>query len=219
MAPQGNAAGRGAASTRTSRAEAERQIFVAYPWSVYPNRANYKKAYSDLERPLGVTFIFAEERISTSHVLDKIIAMIEGAVFGIYDVTGWNPNVTLEYGIARGIGAKAFIAFNPDQTNKDDVPADVRGYDRLQYRDFTELSEKVTTLIGQELGSAPRPIDPVESDRRKLIALIGASPGQTVRQLAEVMDQRIDYVQLLLRRSESELRTEGQTRGQRYFVR
>ena len=47
--------------------------------------------------------------------------------------------MTLEYGIARGVGAKAFIAFNPDKTELHDVPTDVRGYDRLQYTDFNEL--------------------------------------------------------------------------------
>jgi hypothetical protein len=30
------------------------------------------------------------------------------------------------------------------------VPSDVRGYDRLQYTDFDELSEKVAALIENE---------------------------------------------------------------------
>jgi hypothetical protein len=174
-------------------------------------------AYTALEKPLAVKFVFAEARISSGTVLDKIISMIEEADFGIYDVTGWNPNVTLEYGVARGMGAPAFVAFNPDRTEMTDVPTDVRGYDRLQYSDFNELSEAIATLVAQELGPAPRSEDPLESDRQRLLGVIRTSGGMTARELAELTGERIDYVQLLLRRSEGELRTEGRTRGLRYY--
>jgi hypothetical protein len=119
-----------------------RDIFVAYPWTLYSNRASYKKAYTSLEKGLVVKFRFAEEKISSGHVLDKIEEMIQETAFGIYDVSSWNPNVTLEYGISRGLGAKAFIAFNPEKTQRKDVPTDVRGYDRLQYTDFDELERQ-----------------------------------------------------------------------------
>lgn len=134
----------------------ERQIFVAYPWTLYSNRANYKKAYTSLEKALSVRFVFAEERIADGHVLEKIATMIRDTAFGIYDVSGWNPNVTLEYGMARGMDASAFIAFNPEKTDVGDVPTDVRGYDRLQYTDFEELSDVVATLVTQQLGKSRR---------------------------------------------------------------
>jgi hypothetical protein len=196
-----------------------RRVFVAYPWKVYPNPGNYKKAFTDLEKPLAVTFVFAEQRISTGTILEKIIEMIRESAFGIYDVTAWNPNVTLEYGIARGLGVPAFIAFNPEKTDMGDVPTDVRGYDRLQYGDFTELSEKVATLVGQQLGTAPRQEDPIQSDRRRLLAVVNDNPGKMVGELADLTDFSVDYVQLLLRRSTNELRTTGKTKGQRYFPR
>lgn len=195
-----------------------RTVFVAYPWRIYTNRAAYKKAYTILEKPLAVSFVFAEARISSGTILDKIIGMIEEADFGIYDVTGWNPNVTLEYGIARGMAATAFVAFNPDRTEMADVPTDVRGYDRLQYSDFDGLSEAVATLVAQELGPVPREEDPLEAARQRLLGIIRSSGGKTARELAEMTGQRIDYVQMLLRRSGAELRTEGKTRGQRYFL-
>jgi hypothetical protein len=113
-------------------ANGERSIFVAYPWALYDDRVSYKRAYTTVEKALRVKFVFAEQRVSTGTVLEKIVEMIESAAFGIYDVSQWNPNVTLEYGVAVGLGAKRFIAFNPDKTNRGDVPSDVGGYDRLQ---------------------------------------------------------------------------------------
>lgn len=197
---------------------ASREVFVAYPWTLYSNRASYKRAFTKLQKALAVKFIFAEERISSGHVLEKIAEMIEQAAFGIYDVSGWNPNVTLEYGMARGLGAITFIAFNPDKTKIGDVPTDVRGYDRLQYTDFDELSEAVATLVRQQLGKEPVS-DPLEDDRRRLLRMIRSTPGKTARELAEELGERLDYIQLLIRRSGSELETTGATRGVRYYIR
>jgi hypothetical protein len=151
-------------------------------------------------------------------VLEKITSMIEATAFGIYDVSSWNANVTLEYGIARGIGALSYIAFNPEKTSLSDVPSDIRGYDRLQYTDLEELSDSVATVVRQELGK-PVEDDPLEADRRRMLDHIGENPGRTARQIADGMGERLDYIQLLLRRSGSELRTTGQTRGMKYFVR
>ena len=131
-------------------------------------------------------------------------------------MTGWNANVTLEYGVAIGLGARAFIAFNPERTDVADVPSDVRGYDRLQYADLDELSSAVEDLIVQELGTGTPGVDLLEADRRELMLVIKESPDQTLRQLTELTGKRKDYVQLLLRRSSAELTTRGATRGTRY---
>jgi hypothetical protein len=193
------------------------QVFVAYPWGLYDDRDFYKKAYTDLQKALNVKFVFAEERVSSGHVLDKIIDMINGADFGIYDVSGWNANVTLEYGVARGLSAKAYIAFNPEKTDLEDVPSDVKGYDRLQYTSLTELSEKVANVVAQELGTGGKPVDPLEETSDRLLAQIRKTPGKSARQYAEVLGERLDLVQLLLRRNATQLRTTGQTRGMKYF--
>ncbi|MCP2308234.1 hypothetical protein [Kitasatospora paracochleata] len=171
-----------------------------------------------MQTALNVKFLFAEQQVSNGHVLEKIIRMIEAAAFGIYDVTLWNANVTLEYGVALGLGGKALIAFNPDKTELSDVPSDVRGYDRLQYRDLEQLTSAVEELVVQELGTGAAAVDPLELDRRDLLRLIRQNPGQTVRQLAELSGQKKDYVQMLLRRSSDQLKITGATRGTRYFI-
>jgi len=194
----------------------DRHIFVAYPWDLYPDRLAYKRAFTTTERALNIKFIFAEQRVSTGTVLEKVVEMIEGAALGIYDVTGWNANVTLEYGVAIGLGSKAFIAFNPKRTDVDEVPSDVRGYDRLQYADLDQLSSAVEDLVVQELGTGASAVDLLEADRRDLMLVIREHPNQTLRQLTELTGHRKDYVQLLLRRSSAELKVSGATRGTRY---
>lgn len=193
-----------------------RDIFVAYPWALYDDRVAYKRAYTSMQSALKVRFVFAEQRVSTSTVLVKIREMIEQAAFGIYDVSEWNANVTLEYGMAIGMSRKAFIAFNPEKTDLGDVPSDVRGYDRLQYKDLSELTDSVESLVVQELGTEAS-VDPLEAQRRQVVSTIKGNPGCTVGQLAQLIGLDKDYVQLLIRRSESELRSTGATRGMKYF--
>lgn len=193
-----------------------REIFVAYPWALYERRASYKQAYTSMEAALKVKFVFAEQRVSSGHVLTKIRDMIEQAAFGVYDVSGWNANVTMEYGMALGMGRKTFIAFNPAKTELGDVPSDVRGYDRLQYRDLEELTAKVESLVVQELGTGIA-VDRLETDRRQLVSSIKTNPGRTVPGLAELTGFEKDYIQMLIRRSGGELRSEGATRATKYF--
>jgi hypothetical protein len=130
--------------------QARRKIFVAYPWRVYSNRERYKRAYTSLSEKYEVDFVFAEDSLSARHVLQKIGQLIAASDFGIYDITGWNPNVALEYGLALGLDKAAFIAFNPDQTDPGDVPSDVRGFDRLQYGDFDDLKERLEAFLENE---------------------------------------------------------------------
>jgi len=196
----------------------DRQVFVAYPWALYGDRATYKRAYTSVERALDVKFVFAEARVTTGTVLDKIIAMIEDAAFGIYDVSSWNANVTLEYGIAHGLGSDAYIAFNPEKTDLNDVPSDVRGYDRLQYRDLGELQRAVEDLVVQVLGTGTQAPDPMEEERQRVLRAIGEHPRSTARQLAEQTGMKLDLVQLLLRRSGADVTVTGQTRGTKYTL-
>jgi hypothetical protein len=77
----------------------KRQIFVAYAYNIYP-QADYRKIFAALEKTYGVKFIFADEKITNLHILQKIISYIDASDFSLFDISGWNPNVTLELGLA-----------------------------------------------------------------------------------------------------------------------
>ncbi|MFF7171631.1 hypothetical protein [Streptomyces pseudovenezuelae] len=198
-----------------------RTIFVAYPWSsVRPSRAEYKKALKDVEKGFQVRFQFAEQSLTSGTVLDKIRGMIDSAAFGIYDLTGFNPNVTLEYGLALGMGRKAFIAFNPTVTpTAKDVPSDVRGWDRFEYGDLNDLVREVESIVIAELG-VMSPADQFEEERRTVVQAVMNQPGMLLQRIAAAVGKDKELVKVLLKRSvgaDGELRTEGATRGTRYY--
>lgn len=114
-----------------------RQVFIAYSYNLYP-KADYRKVYQEIAKAFEVNFVFADEKVTSLHILQKIANYIRSSQFGIYDISGWNPNVTLELGLAFGLTERAFIALNPSKTRVEEVPSDLRGMDRIQYLSYSE---------------------------------------------------------------------------------
>src|SRR5438876_10371368 len=93
-----------------------------------------------------IQFVFADERIASDMILNKIRTSIDSCQFCLCDVTGWNPNVCLEFGLAIGMGKPVHILYRFDRVGLlgrmmrrggelPDLPIDMRGYDRIDYTD------------------------------------------------------------------------------------
>jgi len=198
-----------------------RQIFVAYPYKLYP-KTDYRKVFKSLAVAFDVKFVFADEKITTLHILEKIEGYIKASQFGIYDISGWNPNVTLELGLAFGLGEKAYIAMDPSKTNVSEVPADLRGLDRIQYDSYTQFEEKLGELIGQELPllKTHEAQNQLEQLRRQILALLAdAESGLKIGDIAKAFGVTTALAQVVVRQLVGKgLRTEGAKKGTRYIL-
>jgi hypothetical protein len=197
-----------------------RQVFVAYAYTLYP-KADYRKVFTELKKAFNVQFVFADEKITTLHILQKIANYIRASRFGIYDISGWNPNVTLELGLAFGLAEKAYIAIDPSKTKVDEVPADLRGLDRIQYASYTELQEGVAKVLAQEL-PVERAHD-VENQlaelRRQTVDVVRESEGLKISDVARLLGISTEMAKVVVRPMIGEqLRTEGVRRGTRYYL-
>ena len=65
------------------------------------------------------------------HVLAKIRGMMSEADTCMFDISGNNPNVMLELGIALGEKHPGFVAI--DRKTVTNIGADVVGWDQLRY--------------------------------------------------------------------------------------
>jgi len=196
-----------------------RQVFVAYSYRLYDKR-DYRKPFAEVGKAFGVEFVFADERISSLHILQKIANQIKESEFGIYDITGWNPNVTLELGLALGMSEKVFVALNPKETEMDDLPADLKGMDRLQYGSHSEFQDELERLLSQEL--PPKKDEEAEDFLAKLqdeiVESVTKAPGMNVTTIAKAVGVNKDLAKLAVQNEVgSRLEMRGKTRGARYY--
>ncbi|MDD2307932.1 MAG: hypothetical protein PHP53_24730 [Prolixibacteraceae bacterium] len=196
-----------------------RQIFVAYSYRLYPSK-DYRRVYENLEKAFNVKFIFADEKISNLHILQKIVNYVRESKFGIYDISGWNPNVTLELGLALGMNERAFIAIDPGKTTIEEVPSDLRGVDRIQYNSYSSLEEQLERLLSQEMP----PIRDPEAEsylpklQEKIIELVEGSNGINVSSLAKILGTNIDIVKVAIRPLVGvSVLMKGNRRGAKYY--
>jgi hypothetical protein len=198
-----------------------KSIFVAYAYTLY-DKKDYRNAFSSLEKDYGVTFIFADQKITNMHILQKIRSYIQACDFSIFDISGWNPNVTLELGIALTMSNNWYICFNPHKTPVEEVPSDIKGIDRIEYTGFTELNEKLTVLLEQRYPKTqPRQSldDYVKTLQAEVISVLEKQPGTKMNEIAKILDISMGLAQVVVNPLVGQrVRVEGQRRGARYFL-
>ena len=203
------------AATTSSR----KQVFIAYPYLLFP-KVDYRRIFRTLEQAYEVTFIFADEKITNMHIMKKIETFIRGSDFSVFDISGWNPNVTLELGFAMAAGDRWYIAIDPSKTEMKEVPSDLRGLDRIQYNSYDELETKLTLVLEDRYPKKVRAsIEAMLEERRTEVReLLKATPGLTAKAISQLLRVELSVAQLILRPMVGTvLRTTGATRGTKYF--
>jgi hypothetical protein len=78
-------------------------VFVACPYTPVP-LVGYREVFRRIEATHPyVKFLFADEKISSDVILDKIVEHTRDSSLCLCHITGWNPNVTMEQGLALGM--------------------------------------------------------------------------------------------------------------------
>ncbi|QCG86703.1 hypothetical protein [Azospirillum sp. TSH100] len=197
------------------------QVFVAYAYSLYP-KEDYRKVFTEIEANYPVSFIFADEKITNMHIMQKIISYIKSSTFSVFDISGWNANVTLELGFAMATSENWYIAHNPKHTPTEEVPSDIRGIDRIQYTSLTELAGKLLALMDQRFPKiTPRGniSDHIESMQTDLITLLRRSPGMKIAEIADILKVDVKLAQVVVAPLIGELlESTGTRKGTRYYL-
>jgi hypothetical protein len=115
-------------------------VFVAHPYSNF----TVDDFRETLTKTLGQQDLqpeYADEVITAEHILHKICRQIQETRFGIYDLTNWNANVTLELGIAMALSRPMLLLI--DIRTDTEPPADLQGLGRVPYSSMTDLAKKL----------------------------------------------------------------------------
>jgi hypothetical protein len=199
----------------------QRSIFVAYAYNLY-DRRDYRKVFTSLEKAFGVKFIFADEKITNMHIMQKIISYIQASDFSIYDISGWNPNVTLELGIGMMSQRDWYILVNPDKTPNQEVPSDIKGIDRIQYTSFSDLEDRLAALLSQRYSKIERQtLDQyIESLQATVLELLINNPGLTMADISKFLQLNLQLTQAVVGplAAENKIETRGIKRWTKYYL-
>ena len=88
---------------KTQREYIPNQVFVGLPWKTV--RPKYERAIKKLESqfPLYLTIVGRNDSQQAGDLFEIIKQRIATSSYAVFDATGGNANVSLEYGYAEGI--------------------------------------------------------------------------------------------------------------------
>jgi PAS domain S-box-containing protein len=139
-----------------TRRHARDYVFVAMPFSVTVVPVDvWKLAISDAIVANKLEAVRADEETLTGRIIDQVYADISGAKIVVADLTGSNPNVFYEVGLAHVL-SKPVIQLWGDPGN---IPFDLAGIRTIVYRpqNLAKLRDDLTEAIQDEISDGIHP--------------------------------------------------------------
>lgn len=126
------------------------QVFVGLPWRNV--RPRYESCIDKLERkyPLHFTIVGRKDAQDAEDLLEVIKTRIDTSSYGIFDATGGNANVSLEYGYAEAIDLPRAIYLSTHKAASSAkgsaIISDLSGKRRIEYKNERSLSTQLESL-------------------------------------------------------------------------
>ena len=161
----------------------------------------YQNIYCPAIQEAGLDYKRADDLYRPSTIVNDIWAYTKDCELILADLTGKNPNVLYELGLAHAIAKPGIIITE----NLDDIPFDLRALRVIEYdknhHDWGErLKEKITKAIKEVLNSPLKAVLPtfLEVENSKSVKRITESDKRLIE-----MSQEIDALRREVRHSKS----------------
>jgi hypothetical protein len=171
---------------------------------------------------LKVKYVFGDGSVSSSTLLDKMSSDIESSDYAFFDITGFNPNVMIELGMAYQHKRRVYIVFDEKRHKdapatkavKEPVPANIRGQDHFAYKSLADFDAVIRTALRKALGIGNNSLQDIKikinrslRERPQRIGEIVATIGADQEQISEA---------LLVMRAERTVTCKGHGMGARW---
>jgi len=118
-----------------------------------PFAEKFEAIYSEIIKPVveqfGLTCVRADNLYDSKPIMEDIWKFLNKARIVIADVTGKNPNVFYEIGLAHAIGKEVIII----SQSTDDIPFDLRHLRTFIYQDSVAGFRKLEHQLTQSLST------------------------------------------------------------------
>ena len=142
---------RGLARRRSKEDTIPNQVFIGAPWSV--TRPKYERAIAKLKKkfPLSFVIVGRGDGQEAEDLLAVIKKKIDLSSFVVFDATGGNANVSLDFGYAEALGLKRALYVSTHQAAKrarkdNPIIADLAGKKHNQYKQEGSLVRLLSDL-------------------------------------------------------------------------
>ncbi|WP_138296421.1 MULTISPECIES: TIR domain-containing protein [unclassified Clostridium] len=85
----------------------------------------------------------ADNQSSTIDLMCKVCREIQSCKFAIINISGSNPNVMFELGLAYGLGKNVILI----KDKNTEVPSDIKGIEYIEYYHAKDLQDKLTRAV------------------------------------------------------------------------
>ncbi|MBA1195557.1 hypothetical protein G7011_00320 [Pseudomonas plecoglossicida] len=105
---------------------------------------------SDVGKNFGFQVLRGDEKLESGDIFRKILVLIASARIVVANISGRNPNVFYELGIAHALGKQVILLAQSESQ----VPFDVQSKPIVFYRNNRDLSERLASMIGRAMVSS-----------------------------------------------------------------
>jgi hypothetical protein len=102
-------------------------VFVGCPYSPPFDFPSFR----DTLAKVPAAWYYADTHLHSRHLLSILTTYIKAVDYCLFDLSFWNANVSLELGLAEGLGTAYYILVNSRYSK--DVPSDIKGIQRIEY--------------------------------------------------------------------------------------
>jgi hypothetical protein len=127
------------------------QVFIGLPWKNV--RPRYERVIAKLAKkfPLSFVIVGRNDGQDALALFELIKSRIASSSYAVFDATGGNANVSLEYGYAEGIEVPRAIFLSAHKSaqkgpSSEPIISDLTGMRRVQYKTETTLSTELHRL-------------------------------------------------------------------------
>jgi hypothetical protein len=164
---------------------ANESCFVIMPFG-QPFDRYYKNIFVPAIEEVGLRAIRGDSIFLPSAIMPDIWRLLSEAKVLVADLTGRNPNVFYELGLAHALQKPVILVAN----SMDDVPFDLRGlrvlcYDKEDENWGAELRQTIVASLQETLADPARAIPSTFADRRSIDAPKSDPLQSVLRQLTE----------------------------------
>jgi len=206
-------------------------VFMGYPFNPPLPRDDYGAVVVELQDELPVRFWYFLDEVTTDEMMRKIWRAVLRADLAVFDITGGNPNVAFELGLAVAINKRCMTVLKAGGANPLGT-ADLGYAERIEYSSAATLKDRLLAFTKAQC-SALRTLSGVSYDLHssagnmtrqdlyerilKVVSRVFRSKHITKSQASRLIgsDQLASAVLQGLRRKEI-LQVEGERRGARW---